>query len=89
MEGVTVDGQHPECRVAFGRGGPHNEKEKPYSTDLGRSIAMTVRTQVAWLTGLHASTFSLASGALLSNIYTCENKPIQDEFVYTFWSLSS
>ena len=21
MEGVTVDGHHPECRVAFGRGG--------------------------------------------------------------------
>ena len=23
MEGVTVDGHHPECRVTFGRGGPH------------------------------------------------------------------
>ena len=22
MEGVTVDGHHPECRVTFGRGGP-------------------------------------------------------------------
>ena len=22
MEGVTVDGHHPECRVIFGRGGP-------------------------------------------------------------------
>ena len=21
--GVTVDGHHPECRVTFGRGGPH------------------------------------------------------------------
>ena len=23
MEGVTVCGHHPECRVTFGRGGPH------------------------------------------------------------------
>ena len=23
MEGVTVYGHHPECRVTFGRGGPH------------------------------------------------------------------
>ena len=23
MEGVTVFGHHPECRVTFGRGGPH------------------------------------------------------------------
>ena len=23
MEGVTVDGHHPECCVTFGRGGPH------------------------------------------------------------------
>ena len=23
MEGVTVCGLHPECRVTFGRGGPH------------------------------------------------------------------
>ena len=23
MEDVTVDGHHPECRVTFGRGGPH------------------------------------------------------------------
>ena len=23
MEGVTVGGHHPECRVTFGRGGPH------------------------------------------------------------------
>ena len=24
MEGVTVCGHHPECRVTSGRGGPHN-----------------------------------------------------------------
>ena len=23
MEGVTVCGDHPECRVTFARGGPH------------------------------------------------------------------
>ena len=23
MEDVAVDGHHPECRVTFGRGGPH------------------------------------------------------------------
>ena len=23
MEGVTVCGHHPECRVTFARGGPH------------------------------------------------------------------
>ena len=31
MEGVTVCGHHPECRVTFGRGGPlpkiHNQNE--------------------------------------------------------------
>ena len=42
MEGVTVCGHHPECRVTFGRGGPHivwGEKE-----DLTQSYDKTPYT---------------------------------------------
>ena len=30
MEGVTVDGHHPDCRVTFGRGEPHITPYKGY-----------------------------------------------------------
>ena len=32
MEGVTVDGHHPECRVTFGRGGPRIVDKIPVPT---------------------------------------------------------
>ena len=34
MEGVTVYGHHPECRVTFGRGGPHIDDRGPLLQDV-------------------------------------------------------
>ena len=40
MEGVTVCGHHPECRVTFGRGGPKPDPSINHFTQWNYSFAI-------------------------------------------------
>ena len=46
MEGVTVCGHHPECRVTFGRGGPHIVQKSGDKTSSGE-IGLDIRTHAS------------------------------------------